>query len=234
VNRSCPRTIAAIAAIRIADAIGMIRTIRTVGAVGAVTALGAVIALSGCTSSGTGPGSPAPSSIAALTSAVTPLPDSPATSTAQSTSPAPPSATEPSKTTPPAPPKPTPGGPAACTSTQLKVRALRGSAAAGQEFALITFTNTRSAVCTLNGFPRVSLRLNNAALGQPAQRSAKTPSTVKLAPGKQAQAAITDFSSCQAPVSNAVRVYPPDQGEFVDLPLSLRGCRVVVDPVTLS
>ena len=129
---------------------------------------------------------------------------------------------------------PATGTPAACTSTQLKVRALRGSAAAGQEFALITFTNASSAVCTMFGFPGVSLRLNNALLGRPAERSGKAPSTVTLEPGAQAEAPLTDFSSCQAPVSDTVRVYPPNQRAFVDRPLALRGCRVVIDPVTHS
>ena len=65
------------------------------------------------------------------------------------------------------------------------------------------------------GFP-VSLRLNNALLGKPAERSGKAPSTVTLKPGAQAVATVTDFSSCQAPVSDTVRVYPPNQRAFVD------------------
>ena len=190
--------------------------------------LSGVIGLAGCTSSaGSGSGSSGPST-GNLATAITPIPGS-AASTPASTSAAP------SKTaTTTVPPKPTPTGPAACTSTQLKVRALRGSAAAGQEFALITFTNTASAACTLFGFPGVSLRLNNALLGRPAERSGKAPSTVTLEPGAQAEAPLTDFSSCQAPVSDTVRVYPPNQRAFVDRPLALRGCRVVIDPVTHS
>ena len=196
--------------------------------------LSGVIGLAGCTSSaGSGSGSSGPST-GNLATAITPIPGS-AASTPASTSAAPTSSAAPSKTaTTTVPPKPTPTGPAACTSTQLKVRALRGSAAAGQEFALITFTNTASAACTLFGFPGVSLRLNNALLGRPAERSGKAPSTVTLEPGAQAEASLTDFSSCQAPVSDTVRVYPPNQRAFVDRPLALRGCRVVVDPVTHS
>ena len=190
--------------------------------------LSGVIGLAGCTSSaGSGSGSSGPST-GNLATAITPIPGS-AASTPASTSAAP------SKTaTTTVPPKPTPIGPAACTSTQLKVRALRGSAAAGQEFALITFTNASSAVCTMFGFPGVSLRLNNALLGRPAERSGKAPSTVTIEPGAQAEASLTDFSSCQAPVSDTVRVYPPNQRAFVDRPLALRGCRVVIDPVTHS
>jgi hypothetical protein len=207
---------------------------RTIRSLGAGLALAGAIALSGCTSSkaGSDSGSPAPGT-ASLT-AITPIPGSD-TSTPQSSSPAPSSSTAPSKTpTSTLPPKPTPTGPLECTSEQLKTRALRGSAAAGQEFALITFTNTSPLTCTMVGFPGVSLRLHNALLGKAAQRSATPPKTVTLKPGQQAESTLTDFSSCQAPVSDTVRVYAPDQRPFVDLPLVLRGCRVVVDPVTHS
>jgi Protein of unknown function (DUF4232) len=114
------------------------------------------------------------------------------------------------------------------------VRALRGSAAGGQEFAVITFTNTGSLTCTMFGFPGVSLRLRGALLSRPAERSGKSPATVRLNPGAQALASVTDFSGCNAPISDTVRVYPPNLRDFVDLPLALRGCRVVVDPVAHS
>lgn len=217
---------------------------------GAALTLAALIALTGCTSrSSAGSGSPVPST-ADLGTAVSALPGNPATSTPATstpatgtpatgtpagTTPAPASTAPTPKSTPPTvPPKPRPTGAVACTSAQLTVRALRGSAAAGQEFALITFTNTGSAGCTMFGFPGLSLRLNNALLGKPAQRSGKAPSTVTLKPGARAEANVTDFSSCQAPVSDTVRVYPPDHRDYVDLPLALRACRVVVDPVAHS
>jgi len=194
--------------------------------------LSGVIGLAGCTSSHSGSSAPSTPNFA---TAVSPLPSDSAATSPPSTTTAPTSSAAPSKTaTTTGPFGPTPTGPAACTSTQLKVRALRGSAAAGQEFALITFTNTASAACTLFGFPGVSLRLNNALLGRPAERSGKAPSTVTLEPGAQAEASLTDFSSCQAPVSDTVRVYPPNQRAFVDRPLALRGCRVVIDPVAHS
>jgi hypothetical protein len=122
-----------------------------------------------------------------------------------------------------------------CTMTQLTVRVLRGSAAQQQEFALVTFTNKSSKACTLFGYPGVSLRWNNALLGSPAERDkTKTPKTVTLKPGEQAESQITDFSACQAPLSDTVRVYPPNLTQFADRPLELRGCRTVVVPVTHS
>jgi hypothetical protein len=123
---------------------------------------------------------------------------------------------------------------ATCTSAQLTIRVLRGGAVAGKEIAAITFTNGSTTTCAMFGYPGVSLRLHNALLGQPAERSVVQPKSVSLAPGAGAEAVITDFSSCQAPVSDTVRVYAPDQKPFVDKPLELRGCRLFIDPVTPS
>lgn len=203
-------------------------------AVGATVALTGLIALAGCTSSassGAGSHSPALSS-SHLETVITPI--SPTrTSTPVNTPSAPMTSATTSKTAS-ASATPTPSGPPTCTNAHLRIRALRGSAAGGQEFAAITFTNTYPAPCTMRGFPGVSLRLHNALLGRPAEHSNVAPATVLLKLGQQAEARVTDFSSCQAPLSDTVRVYAPDQTEFVDRPLELRGCRLVVDPVTRS
>jgi hypothetical protein len=182
----------------------------------------AAIALAGCTSSNATPTkSSAPSSqdltaIPGLTDSTTP--SSPAASSATAKPPVPST-------------KPIPPGLATCTSAQLGVRVLQGGAVAGQEIALITFTNTSTTKCGMVGYPGVSLRLHNALLGKPAERSIVKPKAMSLAPGAAAEAMITDFSSCQAPVSDTVRVYAPDQKAFVDKPLELRGCRLFIDPV---
>jgi hypothetical protein len=115
------------------------------------------------------------------------------------------------------------------------MRAVRGSGAGQQEFASIYFTNKGSAACSMYGYPGISLRANGILLGQPASRDRSTaPATVHLAPGAQAHADITDNSSCQAALSDTVRVYPPDSTQFADLPLVLRGCTLSVTPVTAS
>lgn len=192
-------------------------------------ALAGVLVLAGCTSSHTGAASSAPSGGGESPTLLRPIPADPAPSTSGSQP-----VTSQTPTSTPPPPKPKPTGPIGCTAAQLKVGVERGSAAAGQEFAVVTFANTGPTTCTISGFPGVSLRLNHALLGAAAQRSAKAASTVTLKPGAQAEANVTDFSSCQAPVSDTVRVYAPNQRAFTDLPLSLRGCRVVIDPVTHS
>jgi hypothetical protein len=199
---------------------------------GAVAALAAaLIALAGCTSSDPAPSNPPGSSSHELT-AITPIP-APTDSTPVSSSPAA-STSAASAASAVTSTKPTAPSLATCLSTQLGIRVLRGGAVAGQEIALITFTNTSATKCAMFGYPGVSLRLHGALLGKPAERSVVQPKAVPLAPGAAAEATITDFSSCQAPVSDTVRVYAPDQKAFVDKALELRGCRLFIDPVRPS
>lgn len=122
-----------------------------------------------------------------------------------------------------------------CTTAQLTVRMIRGGADTGREIGLVTFTNISKIECSMFGFPGVSLRLAGAQLAAPAGRDTATvPATVHLAPGDSAQAQFTDFSSCQSPLSDNVRIYPPNLTSFVDRPGQFRGCKVVVEPVTHS
>ena len=122
-----------------------------------------------------------------------------------------------------------------CQLTQLTVRALRGGAVAQQEIALITFTNVSTKTCSLDGFPGVSLRLNGAMLGQPAVRQATGYTLVSLAPGASGQVQLTDVSTCQAPLSDTVRIYPPNLTAYIDRPLvGMRGCQLFVSPVVHS
>jgi hypothetical protein len=119
-----------------------------------------------------------------------------------------------------------------CPTAGLTLTAQRGSGASGQQFATLTFTNTTRTACPLRGFPGVSLRSNNSALGQPAGHATGASATVTLAPGHSATSQLTVDSTCNAASSNAVRVYPPNQTTFVDLPITLRGCSMVVTPVS--
>lgn len=207
------------------------RTIYAAVAVVAVTT--AVVSLTGCTSAAPVK-SDSPASSPELT-AITPIPGPTDTTDTTPVSSSPAASTSATSASPSVTStKPTPPGLATCTSAQLGVRVLRGGAIAGQEIALITFTNTSTTKCAMFGYPGVSLRLHNALLGKPAERSIVKPKAVSLAPGAAAETTITDFSSCQAPVSDTVRVYAPDQTAFVDKPLELRGCRLFIDPVRPS
>jgi hypothetical protein len=194
----------------------------------AVLAVACIASVAACTSSTSGTGSTPSTNISAPSSEPVPT-DSDVTLPTESTS------LTASPITTPASPTPTKTAAGdGCTFAQLTIRVIRGGAIAGQEIALITFTNASVKTCTMFGFPGVSLRRGGALLGKPATRSAKTPATVRLAPSAQAEALLRDFTTCQASLSDTVRVYPPDSTQFVDKPLELRGCQIVIDPVSHS
>ena len=121
-----------------------------------------------------------------------------------------------------------------CPTSALTIRALRGSGAAGHEFAFLQFTNTASTPCSLTGYPGVQLLLGGKPLGQPAVRTGKPVRTVRIAPGTSVSANLVDDSSCNASVSDSVQVYPPNRTERIVLKLALRGCLLHVDPVAPS
>jgi len=84
----------------------------------------------------------------------------------------------------------------------------------------------------MSGYPDVRLLRTGQQLIAAAPNTAITGTSVTIGVGEQAQAMITDFSSCQAPLSDTVRVYVPGSTGYVDRPGQLRGCRSVVDPVS--
>jgi hypothetical protein len=92
-----------------------------------------------------------------------------------------------------------------------------GQGAAGTLILPLVFTNSGSALCTLQGFPGVSAVVaDGVQLGQPARRdtSSSTP-LVALEPGQTTQAVFTfgdPTISCRFPtMARGLRVYPPDQ-----------------------
>jgi hypothetical protein len=124
-----------------------------------------------------------------------------------------------------------PGG---CPTSALTIRALRGSGAAGHEFAFVQFTNASTSTCSLTGYPGIELLLGGKPLGQPAMRSGKPIQTVRIPPGTSVSANLVDDSSCNAAISDSVQVIPPNRTDRIVLKLALRGCRLTVDPVTSS
>jgi len=107
------------------------------------------------------------------------------------------------------------GGP--CTSGQLSVTTGGSQGAAGTEILPLIFTNTSSALCTLQGYPGVSAVIaNGVQLGQPATREKFTPTPlIALEPGQTTVATFTYASptiACPSPtLALGLRVYPPNQ-----------------------
>jgi len=121
-----------------------------------------------------------------------------------------------------------------CATSALTVAALRGSGAAGHQYAFLQFTNSSGKPCSLTGFPGVQLLRAGAVLGRPATRANKPVATVTLAPGRSATARLVDDSTCNAENSDSVQIYPPNRTEKVVVRLSVRGCALTIDPVIAS
>lgn len=122
-----------------------------------------------------------------------------------------------------------------CATEQLDIGLSNEQGAAGSRLADITFTNTSSEPCTLNGFPGVSAVTNNdgTQLGAAAEReSGQETTTITLAPGHSARAGlkmtnvgVLDPASCQPQAADGLRVYPPGETASAFIRISgLEGC----------
>jgi hypothetical protein len=112
------------------------------------------------------------------------------------------------------------------------MRGVRGGALPGQEIAGVIFTNATATACTLRGYPFAQLRYKNRNLAQPAVHNPGTVRTVLLRPHRSAQVQLTAVSTCQAPISDHVRIRVPGSTTSTDVAMQLRGCSLSVDPIT--
>ena len=137
---------------------------------------------------------------------------------------------------------PTTSGPppssARCATAQLTVTIGAPNGSAGHINFEIAFRNHGASPCVLDGFPGVSfLDASGNQTGAPAARNRLTPAPVSLAPGASAYAhlAKNDLGNppCAAKPATALRVYPPNETVYVDIPLDAgRVCGTsYIDPV---
>ncbi len=151
-------------------------------------------------------------------------PASPTRPTATTTSPAP--VTTP-RTPVPRTPVPSTGAPTAtpqagtsrCALAQLELALGRPGAAAGSTYTPITFRNTGSVPCSLDGYPGVSFVAGDRGqqVGAAATRTG-TAQPVLLAPGDTAHATLQesnagnhDPAACRPTAVPGLRVYPPGE-----------------------
>ena len=116
-----------------------------------------------------------------------------------------------------------------CLADKLTVRILPGGAIRGHEIAAVSVTNADSTPCVVWGFPKVHLELAGAPLGSPSTEKG-SPTEVRLAPGAQAQALISDASTCNAPLSDTISATLPELSKSVSRPMQMRGCSLEVAP----
>jgi hypothetical protein len=101
---------------------------------------------------------------------------------------------------------------------------IRGSASAGQEIAALQFTNAGSKTCVLNGFPTATLLRNGKQIGTPSLPASSATSSRTLAPGDVAESVLHDYTSCQAPLSDQLKLVVPGSTVTAVRPAQLRGC----------
>ena len=197
----------------------------------ALAALVAAVALAGCSSAGPAPGRSGGSSVAGPSSTAATTSSAPAPTFAPPTV-ATSSTVAPSATATTAPPVPssapsTSAGPRS-TCASLTIRVIRGSAAQGVEFAALQFVNTGTFRCVLNGYPTASLLRGGSAVGSVSAPASTATSRFVLEPGATAESLLRDFSTCQAPLSDQIRVVAPGSSITAVRPAQLRACSLRV------
>lgn len=167
-------------------------------------------------------------------------PSAPA-SPANSSSPATPASTGPATASPSAIPTRTTS--AACTPSEFKVTQSKPNGYAGGVNLTIVFTNASHGLCSLYGYPGVSLvSASHQQIGLAAKRSSTVPvKLIILAPGTSASAAvqIVDALNFPSTTCNPVKaaylgVYPPNQTIPVYLTNTSETCGKPVQTLSVS
>lgn len=159
----------------------------------------------------------------------------PTTTPASTTSP-PPSSTA-ASTTPTTAPSTAPTSAAATLTTtcdKLSVRVLPGGAVRGAEIAAVQYVNDGSRPCRITGVPTAQLLRGGKAVGQQSQPNGSRARAYTIAPGDVGESLLRDFSSCNAPLSDAVRVTvprPDGSRRTTTEPIELRACVLRLAPV---
>jgi hypothetical protein len=111
------------------------------------------------------------------------------------------------------------------------VRVLPGGATFGEQIAGLQFTNAGAKTCLLVGYPTVTLLLHGQVIGRPSEPSSAAKSTRRLRPGQVAESLLHDYTqTCQAPLSDSVRVQVPGTSQTIIRPgMQLRACVLRVD-----
>jgi len=191
-------------------------------------ALAGLALAAGCSASST---SSAPASSPPSTSA-------PASTPAATSAPATTTAPAAGSSTPSGTANPAAAGPG-CASQDLRAGTGTGEGAAGSVYQVITFTNTGTTPCTLQGYPGVSLAGGSplAQVGAAADRqSGEKAAVVTLQPQGVASATLRiveaqnfPASKCDATPTTSIKIYPPNQTAPIYLSYHSTGC---TDPGT--
>ncbi|MFE3407691.1 DUF4232 domain-containing protein [Streptomyces mirabilis] len=103
-----------------------------------------------------------------------------------------------------------------CHTSELRAKVGANNPGAGQENFPVVLTNTSHRTCTLRGFPGAAfVDASGKQLGPDPRRSADTPTTVTLTPGRSAWAGLTfsnpGISGARTATPASLIVTPPDE-----------------------
>jgi hypothetical protein len=103
-----------------------------------------------------------------------------------------------------------------CHTSELRATVGANNPGAGQENFPVVLTNTSHRTCTLRGFPGAAfVDSSGKQLGPDPRRSADTPTTVTLTPGRNAWAGLTfsnpGISGAKTATPASLIVTPPDE-----------------------
>lgn len=103
-----------------------------------------------------------------------------------------------------------------CHTSELRATVGANNPGAGQENFPVVLTNTSHRTCTVRGFPGAAfVNASGKQLGPDPKRSADTPTTVTLAPGRSAWAGLTfsnpEISGAKTATPATLVVTPPDE-----------------------
>jgi hypothetical protein len=109
---------------------------------------------------------------------------------------------------------------ARCHTSQLKASVGRDDPGAGQENFPLVLTNVSARTCTVHGYPGAAfVDATGRQLGPDPERSAGTPTTVTLRPGRSAWAGLTfsnpGVSGAGTATPAALIVTPPDERDHL-------------------
>ncbi|PBC63877.1 hypothetical protein BKI49_12190 [Streptomyces sp. Tue6028] len=116
-----------------------------------------------------------------------------------------------------------------CTAADLRLSLGQEEYAAGSIFIPVNFTNTSTRVCSLRGYPGVSvLDAGHQQIGSPATHSSSPTTTVTVDPGQTVSATIRTNNAAVAPdcrpLPDYIGIYPPASFQQVLLPYQLLIC----------
>lgn len=116
-----------------------------------------------------------------------------------------------------------------CLASHMTAKISEPSGSAGSQYYTVTLHNTGQA-CSLAGYPGVSLvDIKDNQIGAPAKRSGQNISTITVPANGSASFSLEIsnallYGDCTPAQSAGLKIYPPENTEWITIPLSTQTC----------